>query len=371
MGSQAGHAAWLRAFIAALALLVLISPLAADNQKCPHCPGLSDDAIRALRQNLEATRPKICDGNCTASEPLVIEKTENRRIANLTISGAGQDCIKIINSKNITVEAVKLRGCRGHGIVIAGSSDISINGVDIEDTLGSAVIVSHSGKVDIRGSRFARAANGVYAVDTSGVSVSGNLIVNMKGPKPRGQGIQFDKVSGKGNSIACNTLISTPGEAQVEDAINLYQSVGDADAPLTVKSNQIIGGGPSRSGGGILIGDQGGAHFLVEDNVLVDPGQYGIGVAGGKDSLVTRNQIFAGRKPFTNVGIYIHNFSTPRRDCARHVIRANKVFYRSAIGRWNNYWRSQTCSFVSDAGGIERVTSSAEAALRASFAACR
>ena len=59
------------------------------------------------------------------------------------------------------------------------------------------------------------------------------------------------------------------------------------------------------SGGGIMLGDDGGAYEVAERNVLVDPGQYGIGVASGNNMTVRDNRIYGRKQDFTNVGIYV------------------------------------------------------------------
>ena len=48
----------------------------------------------------------------------------------------------------------------------------------------------------------------------------------------------------------------------------------------------------------------GGSGQVIEDNILVNPGQYGIGIAGGANMIVRRNKIFGEVLPWANVGLY-------------------------------------------------------------------
>jgi hypothetical protein len=121
---------------------------------------------------------------------------------------------------------------------------------------------------------------------------------------PRGQFVQFDKVVGGENRISCNVGRNQPGQGTPEDAISLYKSHGAQNLPISVLYNLIIGGGPSDSGGGIMLGDDGGSYQLAKGNILIDPGQYGIGVASGNNMTIADNLVYARKQPFTNVGIY-------------------------------------------------------------------
>jgi len=63
-----------------------------------------------------------------------------------------------------------------------------------------------------------------------------------------------------------------------------------------VRGNWIRGGGPSTSGGGINIGDYGGSYQITENNILVNPGQYGIGISGGNNMIMRNNKVYGKKK---------------------------------------------------------------------------
>ncbi len=186
--------------------------------------------------------------------------------------------------------------------------------------------------------------SGVYVVSSQAVKVDCNTFQTARGPVPRGQHVQFDKVTGAGNRISCNVGRNAAGKGEPEDAINLYQSRGNPGAPILVSDNLIVGGGPSELGGGIMLGDDGGAHQLAQRNVLVDPGQYGIAVASGTDMAVRGNQVYGRKQPFTNVGIYAWN-QYPR-SCSDVTISDNKVMWWSKAGRSNPFWDGGNCGLL-------------------------
>ena len=220
------------------------------------------------------------------SEPLVIDGKSDLTISGLEIANPQGNGITIRNSKRIRVEGCKIGPCKGEAVNIYACEGITVTG-----------------------NRFEAVSTGVYALDSRHIEVTHNRCLNVHGPFPRGQLAQFDKVTGGGNRINHNLALNVLGKSNPEDVINIYKSSGTADDPIQVIGNKIRGGGPSGSGGGIMTGDGGGAYIVVRDNVLVDPGQYGIAIAGGHHIQILDNKVFGKRQPFTNVGIYVWNQS--------------------------------------------------------------
>jgi hypothetical protein len=187
-------------------------------------------------------------------------------------------------------------------------------------------------------------ATGVYALECVDISVENIEVTNVQGPMPRGQMVQFNKVSGTSNKVNYNVIENSLGTSGQEDAINMYKSNGTALNPIQIIGNWIRGGGPSKSGGGILIGDAGGSNYLVQDNILVDPGQYGIGVASGTNIQVLNNKIYAKQQDFTNVGIYVWNqYNT---DCNTITVMGNEVNWTNKSGYSNGAWNGSNCGEI-------------------------
>jgi hypothetical protein len=161
---------------------------------------------------------------------------------------------------------------------------------------------------------------------------------------PRGQCVQFNNVNGEFNLIGDNVCVNIPGESSPEDAISIYKSHGTEASPIIVRGNRIRGGGPSASGGGIMAGDGGGSYVTVSGNELVDPGQYGIAVAGGTNISITSNTIVARRQPFTNVGLYVWNqYPDP---CGHITVSGNRVGWINKDGMRSSAWNAGNCGVV-------------------------
>lgn len=288
-----------------------------------------------------------CGANCQKSQSLVIDGRDGDVVRGIRIDGTLGDCITVKGgAKNITIENVELAGCGRHGVHIDASSNVTVRNVFVRDLAGNAVDIDGSMHVSVMQSRLENAATGVYAHKSSGVRVEHNLIRNVFGPEPRGQGVQFDKVHGAENGVVCNTIVNERGKSAAEDAINLFRTRGLPGAPVVVSGNRILGGGPSKSGGGILAGDFGGAYIRVEQNRLVDPGQYGISIAGGTNMEILDNRVFARRQSFTNVGFSVWKADNTSGHCFGHRVSGNEADYTGADGKHNPAWASESCGTV-------------------------
>jgi hypothetical protein len=250
----------------------------------------------------------------------------------------------IVGQTNVLLSALQITNVQGSGITLRHCRNVRIENCHIGPCAGEAVSVEECEGITLYSNRFEKVRTGVYALNSRRVSVTHNRCRNIQGPMPRGQFAQFDKISGPGNSISHNSCQNTLGESNPEDIINLYQSSGTPEEPIQVVGNRIRGGGPSASGGGIMLGDAGGSYILVKDNLLVDPGQYGIAVAGGDHIQVINNKLFGRARPFTNVGFYIWNQYSP--PCHDHLIKGNQVRWSDRNGANNPFWNAGNCSSV-------------------------
>ncbi len=257
----------------------------------------------------------------TPSGPIVIDGRSDVVLRNLHVTAPDGNGITIRNSRNVRIENCRIGPCKGEGVSIYASEGVVITDCHFEDV-----------------------RTGVYAVRSQRIEVLYNTCRNVHGPFPRGQMTQFNEVTGPGNRISFNAVENILGESYPEDAINLYKSHGTADDPIEVVGNLIRGGGPSRSGGGIMTGDAGGSHIIVRDNVLVDPGQYGVAIAGGTHIQLLDNTVYGRQQPFTNVGLYVwEQYGT---DCHSHVVRGNRVRWTNREGRPNHAWNGGNCGPV-------------------------
>ena len=244
----------------------------------------------------------------------------------------------------MTISGLEIANPKGNGITIRNSKRIRIENCKIGPCKGEAVNVYECEGVTVSGNRFEAVSTGVYALDSRRIEVTRNRCLNVHGPFPRGQLAQFDKVTGGGNRINQNLALNILGKSHPEDVINIYKSSGTPDDPIQVIGNKIRGGGPSGSGGGIMTGDGGGAYIVVRDNIVVDPGQYGIAIAGGHHIQILDNKVFGKKQPFTNVGIYVWNQSNAPSD--GHTVRGNQVRWFNKAGTENPCWDANNCGTV-------------------------
>lgn len=182
-------------------------------------------------------------------------------------------------------------------------------------------------------------ASGLYVgSSTNNIVFDHNYVTRIRGPYYRGQMAQFDSVNGSGNKITCNVSDQTTpayGEG-TEDHINTWLSSGTASSPMLIKYNKLRGGGPSQSGGGIVAGDGGGSYITIDTNILVNPGQYGIAVAGGHDNKILNNKIYSASFPWSDAGMFVWNQYAPASYA--HVVTGNRVNWKNRDGAANNWW---------------------------------
>lgn len=241
-------------------------------------------------------------------------------IEGLEITNTAENCISLYNCENVIIRNNKLGPSpTGKGIYLYNCKNITI----IDCT-------------------FENVQSGLVASISQGIKFEYNDLTNIVGPLKGGEKIgvmaQFIQVSGAGNSISYNVCENIPGKSQPEDIINLNQSNGTAQSPIMVKGNWIRGGGPSPSGGGINLGDMGGSYQVAEDNILVDVGQYGIGISGGNNMTLRNNKVYGSKKPFNNVGITVCNWYENLGSSYNITVANNEVNYIHKNGYLNNWW---------------------------------
>ena len=219
--------------------------------------------------------------NYTPSPAIIMSGTHD-----LTISGLATPSITLNNCRNITIKNCKIGPNKYTGIQTSHCTNIKVDSCYIYNV-----------------------STGVYAADSQTIIVTNSQALNMQGPWPKGAFVQFDNVSGGGSKVSFNRLENILGQSYPEDAISMYKSSGLVNDPIMIEGNWIRGGGPSLTGGGIMLGDNGGSNIVAQNNILVDPGQYGMAISGGTNMSIINNSIYAKAQSFTNVGLYYWNQS--------------------------------------------------------------
>lgn len=276
--------------------------------------------------------------------------------------------IRYNNRSNFVIEGFEISGSSDkYLIVLSNCENVIIRNNKLHSSPTKVgVYLDNSKNITIVDNTFENVQSGLKAHRSQGVKFEYNDVKNVTGPLRGGDRIgnmaQFDKVSGAGNSISYNVADNLPGQSAPEDVINLFQSHGTASSPIIVKGNWIRGGGPSDSGGGIILGDMGGSHQIAEDNIVVDGGQYGISIAGGNHLVIRNNKVYGKQNSFTNVGIYAANWSPDLGQTDNITVENNSVNYRNKNGVLNNYW------FANNVGNIKgQNTNRSDASISASI----
>jgi len=260
-------------------------------------------------------------GTYRTSAPIIWNGISGQTISGLDIEKAPGNSIELTNCSNITIKNCRIANSTGIAIKLYNCSNITINNCMIE-----------------------LVASGVNANLCTGIKFEYNEVKNVLGPMPRGQMIQFDEVNGGGNSISYNIGENIQGQSAPEDEISLYKSNGIPNNPILVVGNWIRGGGPSNSGGGIMTGDGGGSYVVVKDNILINPGQYGIAISSGNNITVQNNKVYSAKLPFSNVGIYA--FNQYPSSCSSNTIINNSINFTYKTGILNNTYTDGTCGTI-------------------------
>lgn len=209
----------------------------------------------------------------------------------------------------------------------------------------------------VTNSLFANNMTGVYATNCEDVQVNNNQFINPVGPFARGQAVQFNTV-GTSASGQCwvrdNRIEAFMGESDPEDLININNSHGRSGAPIDVSGNILRGGGPSMSGGGILIGERGGSWNSIINNKAYNPGNYIFSVSGGSNNVMSNNygwmDTHRDLDVWSNVGfiIWAQNEST-LVPCNPITFTNNSAYLVSTRFGANPYFDGGNCT-ITDSG---------------------
>lgn len=250
--------------------------------------------------------------NYTPSDPITLSGQSNITIeGKLFTSGSGGAAIKLTNCTNI-----KIINCKFENI----PNDYGINPAGCTN-------------VEITGCVFIKFRSGVYSTNSTGINFHCNQLYDIAGSHPRGQVVQLNDCYGGGNRVNYNTLDHTFGAGNPEDLVNMYKTSGIPSDPVQIIGNHFRGGGPSKSGGGILVGDNDGHDFRVEDNILVNPGQYGISAPAGRNITLKNNKVYGKQQSFTNVGMYVGLGSEVS---SGHVCDGPSIEVSGNLVKWTN-----------------------------------
>lgn len=200
-----------------------------------------------------------------------------------------------------------------------------------------AIYLFNCTNVVVSGCWFEDVRAAVVAVECTNVTVTDCTYRHLR-PAPvlydiQGNFVQFDKTDG--GEVSDCVGYCDPASDGPEDLVSVFES-----SDVNVLRNVFEGGGPSASGSGIMLGDNGGSGHVCADNVLINPGQVGIGVAGGSNIQVLRNRVYSSARPNSNVGLYVHNYAAPAAMSAI-TVQDNEVHWLAENGVRNGSWTDE------------------------------
>ena len=254
---------------------------------------------------------------------------------------------------NVTIQGIEIRNYIDNGIFFSGGQNVILRRLTIKDSgsgdgeMHAAIRLNNIENITITDNFITRVTSGILHTDCTGpVLIRDNSGVNI------GRNfIQLDKCQGSNIEISYNAMERVGdylrGEANdVVDWISLYKSSGTPESPIIVKFNRARGHGNDKYGSFIMLGDGGGANQVAMGNVGVNPGQVGIGIAGGQNITVIENTLYSREWEFSNVAFYSANYSEPF-PCDHHLVRDNRSFWiKGSIRQQNNIWTDTMCDPV-------------------------
>jgi hypothetical protein len=244
-----------------------------------------------------------------ASGPIVISGKNDVVISGVHVTNPNGSCIKVTNkSSNIVIKDSIIGPCNEEGIEILDSSHVTITRNYIHDAVKEGVrsYKAHHISVDSNMLEDVKSGYAMWTTNIGNLTFTNNFVKNVhRASKNGGNVVMVAYVRAKGIRINNNVAINQLGKSDTEDLVNTYKSNGTPGDPIQINNNQFYGSGSSHSGGGILLGDGGGSYMEARNNILVNPGQYGLAMSG-HHQVFSNNKVYSDNlRPFTNIGVSI------------------------------------------------------------------
>ena len=297
----------------------------------------------------------------TPSGPIKLSGQNGTIVENLHITNPSGDCVVLSNSTNITIRRSEIGPCGGNAVKISGGSGIAIYDTYIhpEKPLVTdccdnhdGIFASNTSNLSIQGNVIAYGESNIEVNGTATVTVTGNFLLNPIDSNPslpadgQSRGQNFQAWSGSSNvTVANNYALSSTDTSKYlfaenqEDSINFGLTTG-----IVVRGNYITGG-HSPSGCGLISDDQAnGAQFV--NNILLDTGQCGIGIADGTNQVVDSNRVL-NRTPVQgggNTAIYV--WKQYSGACGPVAVSNNIATETNTSGAQSGFWNGGGCEPV-------------------------
>jgi PKD repeat protein len=322
-------------------------------------------SVAAPTQSASATvqvlAPTPTASSLTPSGPIKLSGQNGRIVENLHITNPSGDCLVISNSTNITIRRSEIGPCGGNAVKISGGSGVAIydSYIHPEKPLVTdccdnhdGIFASNTSNLSIQGNVIAYGESNIEVNGTATVTVTGNFLLNPIDSNPslpadgQSRGQNFQAWSGSSNvTVANNYALSSTDTSKYlfaenqEDSINFGLTTG-----IVVRGNYITGG-HSHSGCGLISDDQAnGARFV--NNILLDTGQCGIGIADGTNQVLDSNRVL-NRTPVQgggNTAIYV--WKQYSGACGPVTVSNNIATEIKTGGAQSGFWNGGGCEPV-------------------------
>ena len=203
-----------------------------------------------------------------------------------------------------------------------------------------AIRLENCNGVTIEQVDFINVSEGVYALNSSNVTLRDSRYQNITGPAHDAAGnrttnaanlIQLNHVStalvdhNKGRCGDTEDIVSVYASRDVVVEDNWFEgALTDSPGCLAWKSN---------SGSAIALGDGNGTNETARRNIVLNPGQVGIFIVAGTNNHIDDNLIMGQQRPLANVGAYIYGAT----GCGDTFLR-NRINWSNASGAANPYY---------------------------------
>lgn len=253
--------------------------------------------------------------------------------------------IELKRQSNIIIEGLEFDNSEGRSIVLWNCTNVTVRNCKFKNNFKDRSIYAYEGKNILVTNCYFENIHQGFVADKCLDNIKfvnndvKNLVGNLYGGTKFANAVSIIKSNGAGYSISYNAIENIPEESAPEDIINIYQSSGTASSPITIKGNWIRGGGPSPSGGGIMLADGSGRYQVAEDNILVNPGMYGIGVVGGQYNVIRNNKIYSKKLPHSGLAIQAADYTPDVSGPAANIVVENNEFnYTNSRGLQEPSW---------------------------------
>lgn len=270
----------------------------------------------------------------SSTQEALATATNSTNSTSYTASGV----ISLNGAHDITISGKSIQGGTRPAISLTNCYNVHITQNALTNSSDVGIYLYNCKNITVDYNYIANVSTGVYVDHPSGggTVVANNQMLNMKGPFPRGQFVQFNTVKGSGNKILYNKLQNILGQSSSQEAINIYKSVGTSSSPIEVIGNWIRGGGPNNASGGIQLGDSGGSYQIASGNILVNPGQMGLSISGGDHISFKNNTVYAKAQYFSNVGVVV--WGQAGETVVGPTVSGNKVNFKNSGNAQNDNW---------------------------------